>query len=145
MKARHSRRRSWSSRTVVSVWFARFGSWCFVKSHHLILSHPTRSFLAFHCFSSICIGVFDEAQAQRSTAVHVPSEFGYIQLVKNAMWGKGRTVRRTNCRLSIISAVKLDHSTSTRSTIGLILNFSSFDLTDCGKEFNQIIVACWPG
>ena len=46
-------------------------------SHHLVLGHATRSLCFIHDISSWSIGVFDEGETERTTAVLVAGEFGW--------------------------------------------------------------------
>lgn len=79
--------------------------------HHLILSHTP---VGFHSIASILISVFDIGQPEWSAAIDVTSEFG-------------------NGGFSIVAAVKFDHTSATRSTIGFILDLCSLDLANGGE------------
>ena len=63
------------------------------QSHHLVLCHPTRCLLTFHGLVAVRIGVFDVAQAEGATTVHVASEFRYDMLAENTREEEARTHR----------------------------------------------------
>jgi hypothetical protein len=52
--------------------------------------------------------------------------------------------KRTDSSVSIALDGELNDTASTRTAIGLVLNFSALDLSDGGEEFDKILVAGTP-
>jgi hypothetical protein len=93
--------------------------------HDLILGQTAVSIRVHGIATTAGREVLDEAQAQRPAAVLVALEFG----------DRG---------LGCCNAVESHDSGSAGTTTGLVLDLSLFDLTDCGKELDQIFIAGGP-
>lgn len=81
--------------------------------------------IGIHAVTATRREIFDEAQAKGATAVLVPLKLG-------------------NGGLRSVCIVEADDTTAARSAAWFVLNLGLFNLTDGGKEFNEILVACRP-
>jgi hypothetical protein len=50
----------------------------------------------------------------------------------------------TNRRLGVLRVIELNHAGAAGTTVRLILDFGTFDLSDRGEEFHKILVAGGP-
>lgn len=90
--------------------------------HHLFLSHASFS---FHRISAILVGVLDIGESKRSSTIDIASEL-------------------RDSSFSVVCRIKFDNTCTTGTSIGLVLDFSSFNFSDCRKEFDKVIVAGGP-
>lgn len=91
--------------------------------HDLVLSQAGS--LRLHGVSTARSLVFNKAQAERASAVLVAGEF-------------------LDSSVGIFSSVESNNTSSARSTIGLILDFGLFNLSNGGEKLNKILIAGRP-
>ena len=98
---------------------------------------------ALHGFTAVAlVGVFDVRQSQGPAAVLVAGEFGY-EIVSCS---SSKDVNKlTNRSLGVCALLKLNHTSSARAAIGLVLNLCTLNLADCREELNEILIARRPG
>ena len=111
--------------------------------HDLILRQTTGMLGALHGFTAVAlVGVFDVRQSQGPAAVLVAGEFGY-EIVSCS---SSKDVNKlTNRSLGVCALLKLNHTSSARAAIGLVLNLCTLNLADCREELNEILIARRPG
>jgi len=50
----------------------------------------------------------------------------------------------TNSCLCILSSIELDNASATGTTVRLVLDLSALHRSNCGEEFNKVLVGCRP-
>lgn len=108
-----------------AMWMKAAMSLAKASSHDLILGQ-TLVGIGFHHVAPARSPVLGEAKAQRSTAVLV-------------------TLELRDGRLGGVRIIKQHHTSSTGSAAWLVLYLCLLHLSNCGEEFDQIIVTRRPG
>ena len=113
---------------------------CSLKSlsHDLVLAYACY-FSSIHGVSITSRCIFDEGQAERTATILISGKLGYELSVLSRV---SISIERTNSSLCVFGGIKLDHASTTRAAVCLILDFSTLDFPNSCEKLDKILVAC---